>query len=498
MNSTMLRILLLEDNPADANLLHEILHETTDENWNIVHVEKLRAALEVIPQHSFDIVLSDLSLPDAQGLDTVVQIHALTPALPIVVLTGLNNEEIGLQALRQGAQDYLVKGQIQSELLVRTIRYAIERSHTQQIMQRQAAAMAASMEGIAILNAQREYIYANWAFAQLYGYDHPDELMGMTLNILYKEGGNDLLWQLVEPSTQQQGYWRGEVMARRRNQEMFYQELSITALRDGGFVCNVRDITEQKIAEVETLQALEREKELNELKSKFVSIVSHEFRTPLTTILSSVELLQKYGDQVSAEKNQRRFSRIIKGIHRMTQLLNDVLIFNKVEVGSLTFKPVLSNPVEFFDELVEEIQLQVGNSHHIKFVHQTCNKVTFSREERNHYFLDEQLLQHVLTNLVSNSVKYSPKNTDISIKLFCEFSQIIFHVVDQGIGIPSTDLERLFIIFQRGTNVGTIPGAGLGLAIVKQCVDLHNGTIEVNSKIHQGTEFKVTIPTHAT
>lgn len=480
----MLEVLLLEDNPADADLLQELLRDAGDLAWKITHVEYLSAAIEQLKQQNFDVVLSDLSLPDAQGLDTVVKIHTLIPDLPIIVLTGLNNEEIGLEALRKGAQDYLAKGYMQPELLVRTVRYAIERSQNQRIMYQQAAAMAASMEGIAILNGDREHIYVNQAYARLYGYNSPDELIGTLWHLLYDVANYSVLEQKIDHAIQQQGYWHGETLARRGDQE-FYQELSITALKEGGFVCNAQDITERKLAEAEILKALERERELNELKSHFVSIVSHEFRTPLATILSAAEILQKYGHRDVENKNQIRYSRIINGVHRMRKLLDDVLIFNKAEAGTLQFTPELLNLTEFCRELVDEIQSELDTDHYINLVNHSCY---------DNYLLDEQLLRYILTNLISNAVKYSLSNSNIYVQCTCQPGQVEFSVRDEGIGIPAADRERLFVVFHRGSNVGTIPGTGLGLAIVKRCVELHGGNIAINSEPGKGTDFTVTLP----
>lgn len=484
MGKQMLKVLLLEDNPADAHLLQELLHDASDLAWKIISVEYLNEAIDQLKQQNFDVVLSDLSLPDAQGLDTVIRIHTLLPDLPIIVLTGLSDEEIGLEALRKGAQDYLIKGQIQAELLIRTVRYAIERSQTQRIMRQQAAAMTASMEGIAILNAEREHIYVNQAYAKLYGYNRPDDLIGIPWEILYDEASYPTLEQKIYSAIQQQGYWHGEALARRGNQK-FYQELSITALSGGGFVCNVQDITERKLAETEMLKALERERELNELKSHFVTIVSHEFRTPLATILSSAEILQKYGHRDSEHKNQLRYSRIIHAVHRMTKLLDDVLMFNRAETGTLQFNPSQLNIVEFCRELVNELQVQLDAGHSISFVSHSCNRS---------YLLDEQLLRYILTNLISNAMKYSPHHRKIDLECFCQPEQVKFCVKDEGIGIPMADRERLFMVFHRGSNVGTIPGTGLGLAIVKRCVELHGGTIEINSELGKGSSFTVTLP----
>ena len=171
----------------------------------MTHVEYLEAVLLQIRQQSFDIVLSDLSLPDTQGLESITKIHALVPDLPIVVLTGLADEATGLAALREGAQDYLIKGQIECDGLMRAIRYAIERAQSQQVMRQQAAAMAACAEGIAILDQNDEYTYLNRAYATIHGYEHPTELLGQTWRMLYDETEAVRLARYAFPTLAQQG-----------------------------------------------------------------------------------------------------------------------------------------------------------------------------------------------------------------------------------------------------------------------------------------------------
>lgn len=170
----------------------------------------------------------------------------------------------------------------------------------------------------------------------------------------------------------------------------------------------------------------------------------------------------------------------------MTQLLDDVLIFNRMEAGKLHFNPVPLNLLEFCNDLIEEMQAQT-----------TIHTITFTTENHNsHYCLDEHLLRHILTNLISNAIKYSPKGGVVQVKLVSASNTITLAVKDEGIGIPTADLEQLFTIFHRGSNVETIPGTGLGLAIVKQCVDLQNGRINIASEEGKGTEFTVTLPIH--
>lgn len=249
MPSLLLNILLVEDNPADADLLQEIIEEQDEPAWHLTHVERLSEALHTLKHQLFDLVLLDLSLPDAQGLDMLARIHDVSPTMPIVVLTGLDDEVMSLEALRRGAQDYLVKGQIAYPLLIRAVRYAIERARTQQVIYQQSAAISASRDGIAILNRELEYSYLNQAHAEIYGYTSPDHLMGKNWRSLYDGEERRRIEDEIMPVLRKQGYWKGETVGKRSSIERVYQELSLTALSDGGYVCIVRDISDRKQAE---------------------------------------------------------------------------------------------------------------------------------------------------------------------------------------------------------------------------------------------------------
>ena len=413
MDSATIKILLVEDNPADADLLSEFLEEADETQWSLVHVEKLKDALQTLSENHFDVILLDLSLPDKQGLATVVQTHETAPDLPIVVLTGLNDKVTSLEALRQGAQDYLVKGKIDSNLLVRAIGYAIERSNTLKQLRQ-------SEEQLQRLNEELEH--------------------------------------RVEEQTEE--------------------------LRDKNR-CLQTEITERQRLEEELRNALMKEKELSDLKSNIISVVSHEYRTPLATILSSTELLENYSHKWDQEKRQRHFKRIETSVHHLTQLVNDVLIISKAEAGKLDFNPVPLELVEFCYQLVEELQLTASTQHNISFLCQTTSIKAC---------LDEKLLRQFLTNLLSNAIKYSPNGGDVQLELECKADVAIFRIRDQGIGIPLKDQNQLFEAFYRSSNVGTISGTGLGLAIVKKCIDIHNGQIAVESEVGTGTTFIITIP----
>ncbi len=246
-----------------------------------------------------------------------------------------------------------------------------------------------------------------------------------------------------------------------------------------------RDITQSKQAEVEVCKALAKERELSELRSNFVSLVSHEYRTPLTLIQSSAELLEHYNHLFSEEKRQTHLQRIQNAVRRMTLLLEDVLLIGTADAGKLKFEPGPVDLVTFSKEIVETLQISALQS-------QIITKVKIC--DCTEAYLDEKLLGHIFMNLFSNAIKYSPQGSTVQFDLICNQESAVFRIQDSGIGIPQQDLPQLFESFGRASNVGTIPGTGLGLAIVKKCVDLHGGKITVESEVGVGTTFTVTLP----
>ncbi len=274
-----------------------------------------------------------------------------------------------------------------------------------------------------------------------------------------------------------------------------YWEVRLANGEDDEVVAIVRDITDRKQAEDELRNALHKEKELNELKSRFISTASHEFRTPLTTILGSTELLKYYSNSWTEQKKLVHFTRIYSQVKHMTQMLDDVLLVSKAEARKLEFKPAPINVLEFCQGMVEELRLGAGHQHTLIFTPLELEAVEVGSYESA--FLDEKLLRHILSNLLSNAIKYSPVGSTIQFILTCLNNAIEIQIQDQGIGIPDEDQPHLFEAFHRAKNVGKLPGTGLGLAIVKNAVDLHGGSISINSRESVGTTFIVTLPISA-
>lgn len=245
-----------------------------------------------------------------------------------------------------------------------------------------------------------------------------------------------------------------------------------------------QDITERKRAE-EVQRNLEKELELNELKIRFFSMVSHEFRTPLSTILISAQVLENSKKEWSEEKKLKNLHRIQSSAKTMTQLLTDILTLTRAEAGKLEFRPQPIDLQDFCFSILEELKFSTRAQKEILFISHCYQRVAW---------MDERMLRSIVSNLVDNAIKYSPDNSQIHFTLAAESGQAIFKIQDQGIGICQEEQDQLYQAFQRGENVGDVTGTGLGLAVVKKCVELHGGSIMLESKIGVGTTFTVTIP----
>lgn len=517
-------------------------------------------------------------------------------------------------------------------------------------LKQQLAAIEAATDGIGVLNSQGDYTYLNPAYASLFGYGQPGDLLGTNWRNLFPLSEVDRIEQKILPLSQQRREWQGEALGWRLDGSTFYLEISITLLEGGGMVwiCRdmslrkqaeerlrllesvvvnandsiliteaeplsspgprivyvnaaftrntgytseevigktprilqgpnsdratldrirhalvhwepimvelinyrkdgsefwaelsivpvtdqngwythwvaiQRDVSERKHLEVELRKTLDKEKDLSDLKSRFVSMTSHEFRTPLSTILSAAELLEYYGHDWTEDDRLEQLHLIQTSVHHMTQLLEDVLMIGKAEANQLVAHPSWIDLRSLCETVVTELQRGVGRQHLMEFRNR-CPSLPA--------YIDSKLLRQILTNLLSNAFKYSPQGSVVEFEVssvpFSDLSTIatdrpspdepprtevgdlptlnqlvfpspspwvIFRISDRGIGIPPEDLPHLFDSFHRGKNVGTIQGTGLGLAIVKRCVDLMEGTIEVESEIGSKTTFTVTLP----
>ncbi len=482
INPPCIEVLLIEDNIDDAALLQKLFEEVNQSDYKITVVEQLSSALEQLRQRHFDVVLADLALPDAEGLTAVSLLNSVVPDLPIIVLTGFKDEEIALEAVRLGAQDYLEKGKIEAHTIIRSIRYSIERSQMQQVMYQQSVAIDATSEGISILDSNWKYVYVNAAYANIYACPSPEYLHQKSWKIHYKQQEQERLEKEFDDALKLRNSWLGEAVGIKLNGQDFYQEISLTTLPTGGVVCILRNISDRKKSEEHMQEILRETRELYHLKSHFITTVSHEFRTPLSIISTSTESLKRYAHQWSPDKISIRYEHISNSIKKITNLLDDLLFMNRSVEGQMTFNPVPLSLKRFCQALITALNT---DQHSIQL------NVAESDRSLLH---DPTLLSPMLTHVLSNAVKYSPHGGRIKFDVLLSENDSIFLIQDEGIGISEADQEKLFIPFFRGNNVDNISGIGMGLTIAKHCVDQCRGQIRVSSKVNQGTLVVITLP----
>jgi len=377
-------------------------------------------------------------------------------------------------------------------------------------------------EGILVVNGAGEITRINPSAEKLFGYEK-DELLGKKIEILVPAA---LAGRHKDHRTAYSGRPHArkmgsgiELYGLKKDGKEFPVEISLSpySTQEGQFVIAfILDITFRKEAEthlknysadlekqvknrtmilteaVDELEktkknlydALEKERELNELKSRFVSMASHEFRTPLATILSSLSLATKYGELNEKDKQNKHISRIKSSINDLTDILNDFLSVSKLEEGKVECVPEQLNLHEFISGIIAEMQPLSKENQKINFNH-TGNALVL---------LDKKLLKHILFNLISNALKFSPEDKPVFIETTITNSQVKVEVRDHGMGIPKEDQKHLFERFFRGHNATHVQGTGLGLNIVAKYVELMNGSITFESKENKGTTFMIKLP----
>lgn len=377
-------------------------------------------------------------------------------------------------------------------------------------------------EGILLVNEKAEIILANPATLKLFQYEN-EELIGKNVDILVPmnfrtnhRAHNANYFR--KPETRVMGEGR-DLFAVRKDGGQFPVEISLSAFKDNGFtfvIAFIVDITRRKEMESEVLrqrdeleliveertlvlqealrklehsqeeltELLEKEKELSDIKSRFVSMASHEFRTPLSTVLSSAELIGQYQQTDDQPKRDRHIKKIKDSVHHLNDILEDFLSLGKLNEGGIQCQYSIFSLNELLESVKEEVEVSKKKGQQIVINDSGCTDIA----------TDKKLLRNVLINLLNNALKYSAEGQSIWLNASCKDGFIKLSVRDEGVGIPDEDQPHLFSTFFRGKNVSNIQGTGLGLHIVKRYVDLLDGQIKLESKLEVGTTVHVIIP----
>jgi PAS domain S-box-containing protein len=349
------------------------------------------------------------------------------------------------------------------------------------------------VDGIITVDSSGTIETVNPAAAQIFGY-YKHEMIGRNIETLiagqYRHSKRGFIVDFTV-SLKRMGH---EIIGQRKDGSLFpmYIALSKTRIDNREVYTGIlQDITERKRLEAEVLEkerlgvALEKERELRQLKDRFISVMSHELRTPLASIQLATDMLKKYGDRASEEEKRESLENIETQVQQLSELVKDVLTISKTEFMAQDLNFEVYDLETYLRDIIEGLERTCRKTHRLIFK---------GVERRVEVRMDRKLLRHAFTNLLTNAIKYSPSGGEVCVSLVCEGDEVIVRVSDQGIGIPPEDLPRMFDAFHRAGNVEQFQGTGLGLAIAKQAVELHNGTISVESQLGVGTTFTIRLP----
>lgn len=347
------------------------------------------------------------------------------------------------------------------------------------------AILNSSSEAIVLTKADGTIRQTNPAFDELFGFGI-DEVFGYPIARLLAPSHAVMFMPVFYAVVNGKVKKTIEVVARRQDGTTFDAEVGLSVIDDNDssrVVCTFHDISKHLEIEDTLRQALERERELNELKTRFITMVSHEFRTPLATILVTVDSLRSYIDRMTSEQRDRKFNKIETQIRHMTDLLENVLALSQDNIGPTTTQQDSSSLDEICQALVDDLR---GTTAH--------QLVLKCEGDCKHLHLDPDFVRQMVSALLSNAIKFSPKGGLVQLLLDGTGDEVVIQVTDEGIGIPEADQQHLFKAFHRAKNVDTIPGTGMGLALVKQAVEQVGGTIHFESTVGAGTTFTMTLP----
>jgi len=487
-------LLLVEDNLGDARLLREMFNEQGSHRPELTHVENMSEAEKHLAAHAVDVILLDLGLPDAQGLGAVRRTHAAAPHVPLVVLTGLDDESLAIQALQEGAQDYLVKGQVETRGLPRALRYAVERKNMEEALfaerkrseegwSRLAAIHEATTDLVSISDPEGRLLYVNRGGRRMLGLGETADIAGYTVADFLPNAATHVIATDGVPTAVRDGIWSGEAeMVRLDGSTISISQILLAHKRPDGsveFLSTIaRDITERKRTD-EALRASEnslRQAQKMEAVGQLAAGVAHEFNNLLQALMSMAAIMRLRADTPEVAKIGTEMEFQIK---RGASLTQQLLLFSRhhaIETSDIDLRGLIQEASVLLRRLIPE---------NIRIVVETS-------PERLSVEGDAGQMQQVLLNLAINARDAMPDGGTLTLRAGSCPGEVFLEIEDTGQGMDEATRAHLFEPFFTTKEPGK--GTGLGLAVVHGIVQEHGGRIEVLSRPGEGSRFRVTLP----
>lgn len=501
METLDIAVLLVEDNPDDARLLRYSLEEVSGVKFNIIHVNRLADAVISLKRDHVDVVLLDINLPDSVGLDTFRLTHSVAAAVPIIILTGNDDDDLASQALNEGAQDYLVKSRANSDLLYRSIRYAIERKSSELALRKSEelyrTVVTSLAEGIVLVNSNLSITACNLSAERIFGVS-TDDMMGKNLysmftRLVFEDHSACSLDNFPPMLTLRNGRpFSGMVLGVYKPELIWIIVNSRPIYRAGetmpfSTVISFSDITKRKRMEDDLRRAKEAAESATRFKSEFLANISHEIRTPMNAILGMTELTLK----TALDDTQRKYLKTVRvSAESLLTLINDILDLSKIESGKVELESIPFKPRVVLDEVIDLLSVK-AETKGLDLNYHVDNDIPDS------LIGDPMKLRQVLINLVDNAIKFTHEG-EVQISLERsddrqnpDSCRALFAVSDSGIGISDEEMTRVFDPFTQadGSTTRKFGGTGLGLTISCRLVEKMGGQIHCESQKGHGTTF---------
>jgi len=517
----ILHILLVEDNPGDEDFIREILPETGQVSFAIECVPRLSEALTRLRSGGIEVILLDLNLPDCKGLDTFRKSRGAVPYIPIIVLTGINDEETAVAAVREGAQDYLIKGQVIGNILVRAIRYALERKNVEKSLRESEEKLKTLFEivpmGVSVLGAERKFLYVNPALERILDISREGLFRGDYKNRTYLRPDGTLMpaeeYASIRAIKEQREVHNVETGIVKENGTVIWTSVSAVpvAFSDWRVVIVTSDITERKRIEQMVLQS-EKMASIGTLAAG----VAHEINNPIGYIYSNLKTMENYAETL--QKHLDTTKQIIIEYARKkgdNELLNTFEQLHTNFQISFYFNDMMSaireslEGVEKVKKIVldlkdvsraEKYEIKPANINEAieKTLNIVWNELKYKAEvvkdlgQLPDIECDIQRMTQVFINILVNAAQAIEKQGKITIKTYIAHNNVCIQISDTGKGISKSDLSRIFDAFFTTKEPGQ--GTGLGLTIALKIIQEHKGTITVSSEVGKGTTFSILLP----